>query len=267
MQYAVSGFWTAVAYQVPVTFLVLRNNEYGILKWFAEVEQVSGAPGLDLPALETAEIARGYGVDVRRGARPRRAARGAGRRRGQQRPVARRGRRRPGHVALLDERRRTTSPLRAGRRPAARRAGRRHARAAALPADRRCSAPIACLHRALDLVRYASDASPYRLIPQVVVMAHDAVDVAKVFGFARREGTARHAALGRHQPQRPGPDGRDPRRRAPPLRGRPGPRRRRRAGAREAGHRRSAASTAGWPSTSAASARTRRRPTSRRSAA
>ncbi|MCW2967370.1 MAG: thiamine pyrophosphate tpp-binding protein, partial [Solirubrobacteraceae bacterium] len=66
VQYAVSGFWTAVAYQVPVTFLILRNNEYGILKWFAEVEQVSGAPGLDLPALETAEIARGYGVDVKR---------------------------------------------------------------------------------------------------------------------------------------------------------------------------------------------------------
>ena len=34
----------------PVTFLVLRNAEYAILKWFAEVEQVSGAPGLDLPA-------------------------------------------------------------------------------------------------------------------------------------------------------------------------------------------------------------------------
>jgi len=66
VQYAVSGFWTAVAYQIPVTFLVLRNNEYGILKWFAEVEQVTGAPGLDLPALESAEIARGYGVDVRR---------------------------------------------------------------------------------------------------------------------------------------------------------------------------------------------------------
>src|SRR3954470_23649340 len=39
-----------------------------------------------------------------------------------------------------------------------------------------------------DLVRYASDASPYRLIPQVVVMAHDAVDVAKVFAFGREHG-------------------------------------------------------------------------------
>jgi benzoylformate decarboxylase len=65
-QYAVSGFWTAVAYKVPVTFLVLRNEEYGILKWFAGLEQVTGAPGLDLPALDTAAIATGYGVSSRR---------------------------------------------------------------------------------------------------------------------------------------------------------------------------------------------------------
>jgi benzoylformate decarboxylase len=65
-QYAITGFWTAAAYQVPVTFLVLRNEEYGILKWFAEIEQVSGAPGLDLPALETAAIAEAYGVPSQR---------------------------------------------------------------------------------------------------------------------------------------------------------------------------------------------------------
>ncbi len=62
VQYAVSGFWTAAAYNVPVTFLVLRNEEYAILKWFAENEEVEGAPGLDLPALETAAIAGAYGV-------------------------------------------------------------------------------------------------------------------------------------------------------------------------------------------------------------
>jgi benzoylformate decarboxylase len=62
VQYAVTAFWSAVAYKVPVTFLVLRNEEYAILKWFAEIEDVSGAPGLDLPALETAKIAAGYGV-------------------------------------------------------------------------------------------------------------------------------------------------------------------------------------------------------------
>ncbi len=66
VQYAVSSFWTAVAYKVPVTFLVLRNEEYAILKWFAEVEQVAGAPGLDLPALDVAAVAEGYGVTAHR---------------------------------------------------------------------------------------------------------------------------------------------------------------------------------------------------------
>src|SRR5437868_7575979 len=44
------------------------------------------------------------------------------------------------------------------------------------------------LHRALDLVRYASDASPYRLIPRAVVMAHDARDVARTFEYGRETG-------------------------------------------------------------------------------
>jgi len=44
------------------------------------------------------------------------------------------------------------------------------------------------LGRASDIVRYASDASPYRLFPQAVVMAHDAVDVAKVLAYGRRKG-------------------------------------------------------------------------------
>jgi benzoylformate decarboxylase len=66
VQYAVSAFWSAVAYQVPVTFLVVRNEEYAILKWFAEVEGVAGAPGLDLPALDVAAVAEGYGVTAHR---------------------------------------------------------------------------------------------------------------------------------------------------------------------------------------------------------
>jgi len=65
-QYAVTAFWTAAAYRVPLTVLVLRNSEYAILKWFAEAEQVSGAPGLDLPELDTAAVAAAYGVSSRR---------------------------------------------------------------------------------------------------------------------------------------------------------------------------------------------------------
>ncbi len=65
-QYAIQGLWTAAAYEVPVTFLVTRNDEYAILKWFAGLESVEGAPGLDLPALESAELASAYGVPSRR---------------------------------------------------------------------------------------------------------------------------------------------------------------------------------------------------------
>jgi benzoylformate decarboxylase len=64
-QYAITGFWTAAAYDVPVTFLVLRNEEYSILKWFADIEEVQGAPGLDLPALEVSKVAEAYGVSSR----------------------------------------------------------------------------------------------------------------------------------------------------------------------------------------------------------
>jgi benzoylformate decarboxylase len=65
-QYAITAFWSAVAYKAPVTFLVLRNEEYAILKWFAEVEQVNAAPGLDLPKLDVASVAEGYGVKAHR---------------------------------------------------------------------------------------------------------------------------------------------------------------------------------------------------------
>src|SRR5215218_10415479 len=65
-QYAITAFWSAVAYRAPVTFLVLQNQEYAILKWFAEVEQVSGSPGLDLPKLDVAAVAEGYGVKAHR---------------------------------------------------------------------------------------------------------------------------------------------------------------------------------------------------------
>ncbi len=44
------------------------------------------------------------------------------------------------------------------------------------------------LARASDIVRYASDASPYRLLPQAVVMARDAEDVAKLLDYGRRQG-------------------------------------------------------------------------------
>jgi benzoylformate decarboxylase len=64
-QYGITALWSAVAYKVPVTFLILRNEEYMILKWFAALEQVTGAPGLDLPGLDVAAVASAYGMSAR----------------------------------------------------------------------------------------------------------------------------------------------------------------------------------------------------------
>ena len=83
-QYAITAFWTAAAYEIPVKFLVLRNDEYSILKWFATMENVTGAPGLDLPSLDVAATAASYGVPARAGLRARGAARGARARRSPQ---------------------------------------------------------------------------------------------------------------------------------------------------------------------------------------
>jgi len=75
-QYAITAFWTAAAYEVPVKFLVLRNGEYSILKWFAALEEVTGAPALDLPGLDVAATAQSYGVPSRTIAAAERAAAG-----------------------------------------------------------------------------------------------------------------------------------------------------------------------------------------------
>ncbi|MGZ5337247.1 MAG: FAD-binding oxidoreductase, partial [Solirubrobacterales bacterium] len=44
------------------------------------------------------------------------------------------------------------------------------------------------LGRASDLIRYASDASPYRRFPKAVVMARDAEDVSKLLAYGRSSG-------------------------------------------------------------------------------
>jgi D-lactate dehydrogenase len=48
--------------------------------------------------------------------------------------------------------------------------------------------PDRVLARASDIVRYASDASPYRLLPRAVVMAREARDVAKTMAYGRANG-------------------------------------------------------------------------------
>ena len=55
------AIYTAAQHRLPVVFVVMRNGEYSILKSFAKLEKTPGVPGLDLPGLDIASIATGFG--------------------------------------------------------------------------------------------------------------------------------------------------------------------------------------------------------------
>ncbi|MGH2618587.1 MAG: thiamine pyrophosphate-dependent enzyme, partial [Thermomicrobiales bacterium] len=62
--FAIQAIWTAARYEVPVVFIVIDNGQYGILKAFAAFQRTPGVPGLDLPGLDFAAVARGLGADA-----------------------------------------------------------------------------------------------------------------------------------------------------------------------------------------------------------
>lgn len=47
-QYSLQSIWTAAQLNLPILIVVLRNEEYCILKSFAVLEDAPGVPGLDL---------------------------------------------------------------------------------------------------------------------------------------------------------------------------------------------------------------------------
>ena len=144
-QYAITAFWTAAAYQVPVTFLVLRNEEYAILKWFAEIEQVTRRARPRPAEARGRRGRRGLRGDGAAGGRPRRSQR---RPRHRPRLVQARAGRSPGRagdVAVLmgwaDGGRHRRAATRRRPRPGGARRRRRRSRCAA--SSKRCSAPTA----------------------------------------------------------------------------------------------------------------------------
>jgi benzoylformate decarboxylase len=61
-QYSVQAIWTAAQHALPIVFVVFRNGEYSILKSFGKLEDAPGVPGLDLPGLDIASVAKGFGL-------------------------------------------------------------------------------------------------------------------------------------------------------------------------------------------------------------
>lgn len=59
-QYSIQGLWTAAQHKLPILFIVPKNNEYAILKSFSKAQNTPGVPGLNIPNLDIASLAKGY---------------------------------------------------------------------------------------------------------------------------------------------------------------------------------------------------------------
>jgi benzoylformate decarboxylase len=71
IQYSVQTLWSAVQYDAPVIFIVVRNCDYSALKGFCEFTSVGrNVPGMDLPGIDMVKIAQGYGMTAHEVDRP-----------------------------------------------------------------------------------------------------------------------------------------------------------------------------------------------------
>ena len=64
--YSVQGLWTAVQHRLPITFVILNNQEYAALKSFSRMFNTTEFTGVDLPGIDICAIARGYGCETLR---------------------------------------------------------------------------------------------------------------------------------------------------------------------------------------------------------
>jgi benzoylformate decarboxylase len=64
--YSVQGLWTAVRQHLPITFVILNNQEYASLKAFSTIMETNDFCGVDLPGLNFAALATGFGCTSER---------------------------------------------------------------------------------------------------------------------------------------------------------------------------------------------------------
>ena len=57
LQYSIQALWTAVQYNLPVVFVVLRNGDYSALKSFCDFTSVGrNVPGIDIPGIDPVKL-------------------------------------------------------------------------------------------------------------------------------------------------------------------------------------------------------------------
>jgi benzoylformate decarboxylase len=70
LMYSVQALWTAAQHRLPLSVVVLNNRGYGAMRSFSRVMGTHGVPGIELPGLDFAAIARGHGCAAEQVERP-----------------------------------------------------------------------------------------------------------------------------------------------------------------------------------------------------
>ncbi|MFI6170398.1 benzoylformate decarboxylase [Nocardia sp. NPDC051052] len=63
--YSISGLWSAAQHHLDITYLIVHNGAYRVLKDYGTLLGAQRLPGLDLPGIDFVAIATGYGVPAR----------------------------------------------------------------------------------------------------------------------------------------------------------------------------------------------------------
>lgn len=61
LMYSIQALWTAARHRLPLSVIVINNGGYGAMRAFSQTLNVKGPPGIDLPGIDSAQIAAGFG--------------------------------------------------------------------------------------------------------------------------------------------------------------------------------------------------------------
>ncbi len=59
--YSIQALWTAAQHRLPLSVVVINNGGYGAMRSFSQTLNVKGPPGIDLPGIDSVQIAKGFG--------------------------------------------------------------------------------------------------------------------------------------------------------------------------------------------------------------
>lgn len=64
LMYSIQALWTAAQHRLPISIIVINNGGYGAMRSFSRTLNVDGPPGIDLPGIDSVQIAAGFGCSA-----------------------------------------------------------------------------------------------------------------------------------------------------------------------------------------------------------